>query len=96
MSVKNVKAFFEKIEWDTALKEKWKVLDKKARDNEKEAIAELVKFASAAGFEFTPQDLAKVKAQEQKFSEDDLKTMTDIAYPECTSLLYPKCTGYSW
>lgn len=76
MSVKNVMAFFEKVEGNKALQEKIKVLDWKVEDNEKEAITELVKIASAAGFEFSLDDFAKARAEKRKISEDELKKVT--------------------
>ena len=74
MSAKNVKAFFEKVAEDKALQAKLRALDKKA--GIEKAIADLVKIASAAGFEFTAQDLAQARrAQARKLSASELKTV---------------------
>lgn len=76
MSVKNVGAFFEEVEGNKALQEKLKALGRKAANNEKEAIAELVKIASAAGFEFTLDDFSKARSEKWKISADELKKVT--------------------
>jgi predicted ribosomally synthesized peptide with nif11-like leader len=77
MSAKNVKAFFEKVEKNKALQEDIKRLDKKAEDNEKEAIAELVKIAYAAGFEFTLNDFIKARAEKRIISANELKKVPE-------------------
>lgn len=66
MSVKDVKAFFAKMEGDKVLLEKVGSLHKKSKENMDEAIANLVKIASAAGFEFTTDDYLKVRTHKQK------------------------------
>ncbi len=75
MSVKNVKAFFEKVEGDKGLQEKLKALDTKVRKNRNEEITEFLKIASAAGFKFTPGDVAKARSQKLKISADEFKTV---------------------
>ena len=71
MSMKNVKAFFDKMAEDKELYAKVVAVNKKAPA--KGAIAELVKIASAAGFKFTAEDFAKAGAQKQKVSKGELK-----------------------
>jgi len=74
MSVSNVKAFFEKVAKDKALQVKLKALDKRAKENHDEAIAEIVKIASAAGIEFTPKDLAQARqARARKLTAAELQ-----------------------
>lgn len=76
MSVKNVKAFYEKVEGDKTLQAKLKALDRKAEDSVKEAIAELTKIASGTGFEFTIDDFFKAKSEKLETSTDELKKVT--------------------
>jgi predicted ribosomally synthesized peptide with nif11-like leader len=72
MSEKNVKAFFEKMEGDKALLEKVGALHTKAKENLDGAIAELVKIAASAGFQFTANDYSKARSNkhEQPASQD--------------------------
>jgi predicted ribosomally synthesized peptide with nif11-like leader len=74
MSVENVKAFFAKMEGDVALQEKMGDVNKKARENIDEAIADLVKLASAAGFEFTADDYTTARSHKPE----------DVEYAEVT------------
>jgi predicted ribosomally synthesized peptide with nif11-like leader len=62
MSVKNVKAFFEKVEEDKALQEKLKALDMKEWAARDAAVGEMVEIAKTAGFVFTPEDFFAVKS----------------------------------
>lgn len=75
MSVKNVKAFFEKVEGDKVLQAKLKALGTKVRENRDEEMAEFLVIASAAGFEFTPDDIAKARSQKWKISADEFQTV---------------------
>lgn len=68
MSVKNVKAFFEKVEEDKSLQEKLKALDKKAVEALDTAINELVEMARAEGFVFSPEDLLEARNQKPETS----------------------------
>lgn len=61
MSVKNVKAFFAKMEGDKELLAKVGALQKKVKENLAQATADLVKIASAAGFEFTADDYERAR-----------------------------------
>jgi len=60
MSVKNVKAFYEKVAEDKILQKKLKALNKKAKESgaQDAAIDELVEIAKSEGFKFTRQHLA--------------------------------------
>lgn len=64
MSREKIKAFYEKVESDKRLQAKLKTV---AMENERKAIAQVVKIASAAGFRFTADDLAKVRAARVEF-----------------------------
>jgi predicted ribosomally synthesized peptide with nif11-like leader len=59
MSQARVRAFFEKVESDKQLQRKLKTL---SEENEREAIARVVKLASAAGYDFTPDELRKARS----------------------------------
>ena len=73
--MENVKAFFAKMEGDKALQAKVGALNKKAKENLNEAIVDLVKIGSEAGFEFTADDYAEAstnKAQDAEVSGQEL------------------------
>lgn len=81
MSVKNVKEFFEEVEEDKALQGKLKMVA--ANDNNEEAVADLVRIAAVAGFEFTSIDYTKARKQAaEELSEADLKAVT-AGVPGC-------------
>ncbi|MGA3303130.1 MAG: Nif11-like leader peptide family natural product precursor [Methylovirgula sp.] len=62
MSEQNVRAFFEKVGDDKSLQDRiWSLRDK-AQKNPDGAVEELVKIASSAGFRFTPEHYAVVRA----------------------------------
>jgi predicted ribosomally synthesized peptide with nif11-like leader len=63
MSVKNVKAFYEKVAEDKVLQAKLKALSKKADKALDPAIAELVKIAKAEGFAFTSAEFVKTRTR---------------------------------
>lgn len=76
MSVKNVKAFFEKVERDKRLQERLKPLAEKSEVQGTAAVAELVKIAAAAGFKFTATDYVKARTQAAgELSEAELKAV---------------------
>ncbi len=56
MSIDNVKKFYAKVEADKALKSKLQSVVK-------DGMGAVVKIATAAGFSFTAEDLAKFRAQ---------------------------------
>ncbi len=58
MASEGLREFFEKVESDKSLQTK---LKKVAQKNEREAIARVVKIALEAGFDFTADELAKVR-----------------------------------
>ena len=64
MSRENITAFFEKVESDKDLQKK---LQRVAEENERETIDRVVKIASSAGFNFTADELAKVRAASVDF-----------------------------
>ena len=66
MSVKNVIAFYEKVEVDKALQENLKALDKNAKKAADAAIDELIKIAKAEGFVFTPEELFEASTKHPK------------------------------
>ena len=75
MSVDNVKAFYDKVEGDKGLQRKVFALRKKGK-GDKEAVAELIKIASTAGFKFTPAHLSQARKQAPaKLSDDELKSV---------------------
>jgi predicted ribosomally synthesized peptide with nif11-like leader len=76
MSVKSVKAFFDKVAKDKELQAKLKLLNDEAKDTLDVAIAELIKIAKAEGFEFTADDYAKARAERSKLSPAELKSLT--------------------
>ena len=69
MSVKNVKAFFAKLEGDKVLQTKVGALKERAKKDVNDAVAELVKIASAAGCAFTADDYAKARTRKAKAAE---------------------------
>jgi predicted ribosomally synthesized peptide with nif11-like leader len=72
MSVKDVKAFFEKVAQDKDLQKKLKALT----EREEAIYSDLVKIAKAEGFEFTAADLAavrKARPRNAKLSDAELK-----------------------
>ena len=73
MSVKNVKAFFDKVAEDKKLYTNVVEVNKKAQS--KEAISELVKIASAGGFKFTPEEFTKAWTPKQKISERESEAL---------------------
>ncbi len=76
MSVKNVKAFFEKVEGDKGLQGKLKTSAEKYKAQEDVAMADLVKIAAEAGFKFTASDCAEARKQVvEELSEDELKAV---------------------
>lgn len=81
MSVKNVKAFFKEVEEDKALQGKLKVVAENR--NTEEALADLVKIAAEAGFEFTSIDYTECRKQvAEELSEAELKAVT-AGVPGC-------------
>ena len=75
MSVKDVKAFFEKVEGDKGLQAKLRALEGKKVEV---ARAELIQIAADAGFKFTAADFAaarKARARSTKLSEAELKAV---------------------
>ncbi len=70
MTIRNVKAFFGKVEDDKGLQTKLKALDKKVKKAMDEAmdaaLNKIVAIAKAEGFEFTPQDLVKARSQKPR------------------------------
>ena len=96
MSAENVKAFFEKAEGDKALQEKLKALAEQEEAREA-GDEELVKIASAAGYEFTADDVAEVRKESAgELSEDELKQVAGGA-GQCRSGWgdCPFCSGSS-
>jgi len=74
MSVKNVKAFYEKVEEDKGLQAKLKALHANAQSQMAATTAELIKIAADAGFQFTPADLAATRKEAiNKLTLDELK-----------------------
>ncbi len=63
MSVENVRAFFGQVESDKTLQGHIWSLHKKAQENLAAAVADLVEIAAAAGFAFTADEYAVVRAQ---------------------------------
>ena len=53
MSVDSVKAFFQQVQTDDALKASMKSINATNRD---EAVAEIIRIAATAGFRFSRQD----------------------------------------
>jgi predicted ribosomally synthesized peptide with nif11-like leader len=75
MSVKNVKAFFERVEGDKVLQVKLKVVAENR--NTQEAVGDLVKIAAEVGFRFTTADYAEARKQAAEgLSEAELKAVT--------------------
>jgi predicted ribosomally synthesized peptide with nif11-like leader len=66
MSVKDVIAFYEKVEVDKALQENLKALDMKAKKAADIAVEELIKIAKDEGFEFTSQELFEARNKHSK------------------------------
>lgn len=64
MSREIIKAFFEKIESDKDLQAKMK---KVSGENKREAVAQVVEIASAAGFKFADDELANVYEVQVEF-----------------------------
>jgi predicted ribosomally synthesized peptide with nif11-like leader len=87
MSVQNVRAFFDGVESDTTLRDSIMVLHKKAQTDLDGAIADLVKIASAAGFKFTAEDYAKVRAEHKP---------VDAALSDEASLKAMDCCNSGW
>jgi len=87
MSVKNVKAFYGKVEEDKALQAKLKALDKKAKEAQDAVIGELVGIAKTEGFVFTPKDLFKVRSEQPKTKLQAEQVNRDaictIEWPSC-------------
>ncbi len=61
MSVKEVRAFFTKMEGDKQLLARVGALHTKAKENMDAAIADLVKIAETEGFKFTAADYNKAR-----------------------------------
>jgi predicted ribosomally synthesized peptide with nif11-like leader len=86
MSIKNVKAFFEKVEGDKALQDKLKALESKI---ESAAAAELVKIAAGCGIRFTIADLAAArKKTDRALSKDEIKP---VSPPICADAGHVMC-----
>lgn len=60
MSRERITEFFEKVESDKGLQAE---IQRVAEENEKQALAQVVKTAAAAGFEFSTEELAKIRAE---------------------------------
>jgi predicted ribosomally synthesized peptide with nif11-like leader len=74
MSVKTVKAFFEKVEGDKGLQSKLKVLLAESESQMKAIKVKLTQIAAEAGFHFTPADLAAARKENiEKLSRDELR-----------------------
>ncbi|MEW6359367.1 MAG: Nif11-like leader peptide family natural product precursor [Planctomycetota bacterium] len=76
MSVKNVTAFFEKLETDKALQAKVRALGEKRKKQDEATLAELAKIAKAAGLGFTPAEYAQARKKAAgELSEEQLKAV---------------------
>lgn len=102
MSVKNVKAFFEKVEGDKVLQAKLKALAVKYEGQRDAGVAELVEIAAEAGIKFTATDFADAKAQARELSRDELiwlarrfEQKSDCGYPPCGGAAY-ECPKATW
>lgn len=67
MSVEKVKAFYEKVAEDEALQKELKAL----AEREKLLQTELVKIASASGFNFTIEDACKARLEKVRDISDE-------------------------
>ena len=86
MSVKKVKAFFEKVEGDKALQAKLKTLGKKPNETMEAAMSELIEIARTEGFEFTSQDFAEARNEHPTIQLADSVSVTkdSVPPPACT------------
>ena len=76
MSVKDVKAFFEKVEGDKGLQAKLKALAEKRKAQAEAGVVELVKMAAAAGLKFSAADLAEARREAAgQLSENELRAV---------------------
>ena len=76
MAAKDVKAFFAKVAEDKELQARLKALGNKAAKAAEESAAEIAKIAAAAGFEFTPKDLAQARKERvRKLTKADLQAV---------------------
>jgi len=74
MSVENVRAFYEKVMSDEKLRAELKALGEKSKDNQDEAIADLLALAKENGFEFERDHWTEaVQASPGELSEDELQ-----------------------
>jgi predicted ribosomally synthesized peptide with nif11-like leader len=100
MSVKDVRAFYEKVAEDKALQTKVKALAEKVRSQEEAAVKEIVGIASAAGFRFTTADLESARKERiEKLSEQDLQAVAGGANVPavggiCLINLHKRCTAW--
>ena len=83
MSVKEVRAFFAKMEGDKQLLAKVGALHEKAKVNMDAAIADLVEIGAAEGFKFTAADYAK--ARKHKGRDEDVSGQASLSLGGCNS-----------
>jgi hypothetical protein len=99
MSVKNVQAFFEKVEKEKGLQAKLKVLAKKRKAHNKAAVAELVKIAAETGLTFTAADFDRVRGQatgsrDISETESELKRVAPKKCPSNACTWHGNCKGW--
>ena len=96
MSVENMKALFEKVEGDEALQAKVKVLTEKHEGQSEAAVAELVKVAAEAGYDFSADHVAQAqKLAAGELSDDDLEKVAG-GYSCTGDLLRGACKVITW
>ena len=93
MSVKSVDAFFERVAEDKSLRSKMNGLHVRiVRDSRQTSAAEIVRIASAAGFEFTAADWHRRRnAKAKKASKAELAGVTGQRW--CEGSLEDDCTS---
>jgi hypothetical protein len=93
MSAKNVNSFFEKVAVSKPLQAKLNALHKKImKDSKEESAAEIVKIASAEGFEFTAKDWNQErKARVKRASKAEAAGVTGQIY--CEGTVYDTCAS---
>ena len=96
MAAKDVKAFFAKVAEDKALQAKLKALGKKGSRAAEDSAAAIAKIAAAAGFEFSPKDLAQARKERgRKLSKADLQAVAGGA-GSCEGVPNYDCWGPYW
>ena len=100
MSMDNLKAFYKKVDGDSALQQKMQAVATKGKVDHDSAVADMVKVGSDAGYDFTADHVKLAhKATAGKLSDDELKGIAGgagLGYTCTGAVLKDTCKYITW